>query len=212
LAPLSVVEAPLYCNVFNWWRHAAMRAMAAGARPCLGLQVDTAQALPLTVCGTQDGWAQEQVESILWLLQAVTPPLSSAAFKTGMQLLHTDLAAHHAIHEARELAQHANQEAHKDHHDALQTFKGCFGTAKLEEVLHLLALKSTDYLPDILRALGWNKKKSDNALVLQMAIDNWAAAPASTMNEYMKPTLLTHIINLFHSFTWATTGELVVTG
>jgi hypothetical protein len=129
-----------------------------------------------------------------------------------MQLLRTDLAAHHAVREARELAQHADREAREDRRDAAQTFEGRFGTAKLEELLRLLGLESADDLPEILRALGRNKKKSDDALVLQMAIDNRAAAPASAANEYTKPTLSTHIIDLFRSFAWASTGELVSDG
>jgi hypothetical protein len=65
--------------------------------------VDTVQALLPAVHGDQDGWAQEQVETLLHPLCALAPPLSSAAFEMGMQLLQTDLAAHHAIREAREL-------------------------------------------------------------------------------------------------------------
>jgi hypothetical protein len=212
LAPLSAAEAPLYRDVFDWWRHAATRAAAAGARPRSGLQVDTAQALPPAIRGDRDGWAQEQVEALFRPLRAVTPPLSSAAFETGMHLLRTDLAAHHAVREARELAQHADREAREDRRDAPQTFEGRFGTAKLEEVLRLLALDTADDLPELLRTLGRNKKKSDDALVLQMAIDNRAAAPASAANEYTKPTLSTHIIDLFRSYSWAATGELVTDG
>ena len=44
--------------------------------------------------------------------------------------------------------------------------------AKLEEILCLLNLTSQDDLPEVLLSLGWNKKKADDALVLQMAIDN----------------------------------------
>jgi hypothetical protein len=130
----------------------------------------------------------------------------------GMQLLRTDLAAHHAIYEARELAQHTDREAWKDRRDAPQTFKGQFGAAKLEEVLRLLALESANDLPELLRALGRNKKKLDDALVLQMAIDNRATTPASATNEYTKLTLSTHIIDLFRSYAWAATGELVTDG
>ena len=96
-----------------------------------------------------------------------------------MHLLHTDLAMHHAASEARELAQHADREAHEDHRDAPQTFEGQFGTAKLEEVLHLLGLTSADDVPEVLCSLGWNKKKSNDALILQMAINHHATSPAS---------------------------------
>ena len=45
----------------------------------------------------------------------------------------TCLAAQHTVWEAQELAQHANCEAREDHHDAMQTFEGHCGTAKLED-------------------------------------------------------------------------------
>ena len=114
-----------------------------------------------------------------------------------MQLLWTDLATHHAASEARELAQHADQEAQEDRCDVPQTFKGQFGTTKLEEVLWLLSKNSADDLPKLLQDLSHNKKKSDNALVIQMAIDNHATLPASAANEYTKPQLSTHLIDLF---------------
>jgi hypothetical protein len=116
----------------------------------------------------------------------------------GMQLLRTNLTAHHAVCEARALVQHANREAREDHRDTPQKFKGQFGTAKLKEVLCILMVDSADDLPEILRTLSRNKKKSDDALVLQMVINNRAAAPTSaTTNEYTKLTISTHIINLF---------------
>ena len=37
-------------------------------------------------------------------------------------------------------------------------------------------------------------------------------APASTANEYTKPQLSTHIIDLFQNYAWAATGELVSDG
>ena len=81
--------------------------------------------------------------------------------------------------------------------------------AKLEEMLHLLDAMSQDDLPELLHALGCNKKKSDNALVLQMTVDNRAASPASTVDEYTKPVLSTQIIDAFRAYAWATTGEIV---
>ena len=81
--------------------------------------------------------------------------------------------------------------------------------AKLEEVLWLLSKNSTDDLPKLLQDLRQNKKKSDDALIIQMVINNCAASPASAANEYTKPQLLTHVINLFCSYAWATTKELV---
>ena len=81
----------------------------------------------------------------------------------------------------------------------MQTFKGHFSTAKLEEILCLLDLMSQDDLPELLHSLSQNKKKSDDALVLlQMAIDNCAASPASTADEY--------------TYACATTGDLVTDG
>ena len=84
--------------------------------------------------------------------------------------------------------------------------------AKLEEMLCLLDVVSQDDLLELLHALGQNKKKSDDALVLQMVIDNWAAAPASMADEYTKPVLLTQIINAFYTYAWAATGELITDG
>ena len=45
-----------------------------------------------------------------------------------------------------------------------------------------------------------------------MVIDNCATSPASAANEYTKPQLSTHIINLFRSYAWAATRELVTDG
>ena len=114
-----------------------------------------------------------------------------------MQLLRMDLATHHAASKARELAQHANRKAWEDRCDVPQTFKGRFGATKLKEVLRLLIKNSADDLPKLLQDLGRNKKKSDDALVIQMAIDNRAASPASAANEYTKSQLSTHLIDLF---------------
>ena len=143
------------------------------------------------------------------LHHAMAHPLSSAVFQTSMDQLRSDLATQHTVQEARELAQHANHEAQEDSHDAMQTFKGCFGMAKLEEILCLLDLMSQDDLAELLHSLGRNKKKSVDALVLQMAIDNQAASPALTANEYTKPVLSTQIINTSRTYAWAAMGELV---
>ena len=126
--------------------------------------------------------------------------------------LRADLAAQHAAREAREIAQFADREVREDRRDAEQTFEGRFGSAKLEEVLRLLNLTSQDDLPVTLRALGRNKKKSDDQLVLQMAIDERASAPASTADEYTKPQLSTHIVELFRSYAWAAPGEELTDG
>jgi hypothetical protein len=79
-------------------------------------------------------------------------------------------------------------------------------------VLRLLNLASQDDLPDTLRSLARNKKKSDDQLVLQMAIDERASAPASAADEYTKPQLSTHVIDLFRSYAWASTGEEINDG
>ena len=149
-----------------------MHAAAASTQACSGLQVSTLQALSPALHANCDGWAQEQVAHILQSLWAAAPPLLSAAFEAGMHLLCTNLATQHAASEARELAQHADQEVHEDHCDAPQTFEGQFRTAKLVEVLCLLCLTSVNDLPEVLCSLGWNKKKSNDALILQMAINN----------------------------------------
>ena len=163
LAPLGPAKAQPYSDVFAWWRHAATHTVLAGAWACLGLQVSTTQLLPPKLCGDCDSWAQEQAKKIFAPLHAVTLPLSSITFQTGMDQLHSDLAAQHATWKAQELVQHANWEAWEDCCNATQTFKGCFGTAKLEEMLWLLDLMSQDDLPELLHTLGQNKKKSDNA-------------------------------------------------
>ena len=77
---------------------------------------------------------------------------------------------------------------------------------KLEEILHLLDLTSQDNLLELLHSLGWNKNKSDNMLVLQMAIDNQAVSPTSMADEYTKPVLLTQIIKAFHTYAWVAMG------
>ena len=212
LTPLGPAKAQSYSDVFAWWRHATMHAASAGAHAHSGLQVSTTQLLPPELHGGDNGWAQEQAKKIFAPLHAMTLLLSSVAFQTGMDQLRSDLAAQHATREAQELAQHANWEAREDHHDAMQTFKGWFGMAKLEEKLQLLDLMSQDDLPELLHALGCNKKKLDDALVLQMAIDNRAASLVSMAGKYTKPVLSTQIINAFHTYAWAATGELVTDG
>ena len=84
--------------------------------------------------------------------------------------------------------------------------------AKLEEILCLLDLMSQDDLPKLLQSLSWNKKKSDDALVLQMAIDNCAASLASMADKYTKPVLSMQIINAFRTYAWATASDLVTDG
>ena len=173
LAPLQAVASQPYVEVQTWWRHAAMHAVVAGAQACSGLLVSTVQALSPTLCTNHDRWVQEQVACILQPLWAAVPPLLSTAFEAGMHLLHTNLATHRATSEARELAQHADQEVQEDHHDMPQTFGGQFKTTKLKEVLCLLGLTSADDLLEVPCSLGCNKKKSDDVLILQMvAIDN----------------------------------------
>jgi hypothetical protein len=212
LMTVPTAERPNYIDTFTWWRHAASRAAGAGARERSGLQVPTAQALPTTLRATREGWARTEVERILTGLRALPPPLTDTTFVAAFHHLRTDLAVQHAAREARELAQFADREAREDRRDAEQTFERRFGSAKLEEVLRLLNLTSQDDLPDTLRALGRNKKKADDQLVLQMAIDERASAPASTADEYTKPQLSTHIIDLFRSYAWAATGEELTDG
>ena len=45
-----------------------------------------------------------------------------------------------------------------------------------------------------------------------MVIDNQAASPASTVDEYTKPILSTQILDAFRTYSWAMTGELVMDG
>ena len=212
LATVPAAERPNYIDTFTWWRHTASRAAGAGACERSGLQVPTAQALPTALRATREGWARTEVERILSGLRTLPPPLTDTTFTEAFQHLRADLALQHAAREARELAQFADREAREDRRDAEQTFERRFGAAKLEEVLRLLNLASQDDLPDTLRALGRNKKKSEDQLILQMAIDERASAPASTGDEYTKPQLSTHIIDLFRSYAWAATGEELTDG
>lgn len=99
-----------------------------------------------------------------------------------------DMMAQHQAREIQEQAQHANQEARKDHRETQQTFKGQFGLPKLEEVLRLLDLQSEDDLPEALHELAKNKKKSEDTWVLQRAIDDWASAPASAAESTPSPS------------------------
>ena len=48
--------------------------------------------------------------------------------------------------------------------------------------------------------------------MLQMVIDNRAAAPASMVDEYTKPVLSMQIIDAFRTYAWAATSELVTDG
>ena len=59
LLPLQGDAGQPYTDVQTWWRHATMHTGPAGARACSGLQVTTAQALPLALHVNHDGWAQE---------------------------------------------------------------------------------------------------------------------------------------------------------
>ena len=45
-----------------------------------------------------------------------------------------------------------------------------------------------------------------------MAIADRAASPASTADEYTKPVVSTQLIEAFHTYAWAATGELVSDG
>ena len=76
----------------------------------------------------------------------------------------------------------------------------------------MLNVVSQDDLPELLHALGQNKKKSDDALVLQMAINKQVASLVSMADEYMKLVLSMQIIDAFCTYAWAATGELVTDG
>lgn len=153
-----------------------------------------------------------EVERTLAPLRALPPPLSDATFEAALTQLRTDIAAQHNARENREQAQHADREAREDRRDAQQTFEGRYGQPKLEEVLRLLDLQSEDDLPETLRDLAKNKKKSEDTAVLQNAIDARASAPASAADENTKPQLSTHIIDKFRSYAWAATGNDIADG
>ena len=145
-------------------------------------------------------------------LHQPSPPLSNSSFENAITQLRVNMVNQHAAREARELAQHADQEAREDCCNAQQTFKDQFGITKTKEVMRLLNMASEDDLPETLRALGCNKKKSDDIHVLLGAIDEQASSLASTANEDTKPQLSTHIINKFRNFTWAATGNNISDG
>ena len=76
--------------------------------------------------------------------------MSNSSFESTFTQLCTDMANQHAAREAQELAQHAECEAREDCWDAQQTFKGCFGVPKTEELMRLLNVASEDDLPETL--------------------------------------------------------------
>ena len=65
LATMLVAEQPNYIDAFAWWRHAASRTAGAGAHERSGLQVPTAQVLPMALRATHEGWAHMEAEQIL---------------------------------------------------------------------------------------------------------------------------------------------------
>ena len=73
--------------------------------------------------------------------------------------------------------------------------------------MRLLNVASEDDLSETLRALGRNKKKSNNIHMLLGAIDERASSPVSAVNKDTKLQLSTHIINKFRNFTWAAMGN-----
>ena len=83
-------------------------------------------------------------------LQQASPPLSNTSFENTFAQLCMDLAGQQATRDAQELAQHTDHEAREDHWDAQQTFKGCFGVSKTEEVMRLLNVASEDDLLETL--------------------------------------------------------------
>lgn len=171
LAPIALADRPALNDAFTWWRHAASRSAGAPARVRSGLQVATSQALTPAIRARREAWAQAEVEQTLAPLRAQPPPLSNATFEAAITQLRTDITMQHNAREVREQAQHANHEAREDHRDAQQTFEGWYRVPKLEEVLRLLDLQSKDDLPETLRDLAKNKKKSEDTWVLQNAID-----------------------------------------
>lgn len=55
LVMIPVADLPNYANAFTWWQHAASRAARAGACKRSGLQVPTAQVLPMALCAAREG-------------------------------------------------------------------------------------------------------------------------------------------------------------
>ena len=81
-----------------------------------------------------------------------------------------------------------------------------------KQVLCMLNLQGADDLLELLHNLGKNKKKSNDTWVLQTAINLCMTAPTSVANEYTKPQLSMYIINKFHSYAWAATGNEISDG
>ena len=75
-------------------------------------------------------------------------------------------------------------------------------------MLHLLNLASVDDLQEVLCFLGYNKKKSNDVLMLQMAIDN-QAVHLLLQPQMSIPSQHSLCISLTYS---GTTGELVSDG
>ena len=115
-------------------------------------------------------------------LHQPSPPLSNSSFENALNQLRVDMANQHTAREAWELAQHADQEAREDRRDAQQTFEDQFGATKTKEMMRLLNVASKDNLPETLRALGRNKKKSDDVHMLLGAIDERTSSLASVAN------------------------------
>ena len=59
---------------------------------------------------------------------------------------------------------------------------------------------------------GKNKKRANDAWILQAAINQCATAPACITDEFTKPQLSTHIVNKFHSYAWAAMGNEIMDG
>ena len=68
-------------------------------------------------------------------------------------------------------------------------------------------VQSTDDLPNVLHDLGNNKKKANDAWILQAAIDQYVTTPTCIADEFTKSQLSTHIVNKFCSYAWAATGN-----
>ena len=99
---------------------------------------------------THNAWAHVEVAKILEPLRQASPPLSNSLFETAFTQLCSDMASQHTTREAQELAQHTDHEAREDCRDVQQTFKGCFGVPKTEEVMRLLNIASEDGLLETL--------------------------------------------------------------
>lgn len=181
--------------VQQWWRCASTRQTAGVDYPRLSV-TSPLDAVGLGIRNDVTVWTRQRVNNLFRAHVPFQPPLSGNQFNAAMNTLRADLQA-----------QHQDREDREDRRDAPQDFEGRFGAILLDEALRYTGVASQNDLPDTLRNLARNKKKSDDAIVLQTAIDARAADAQSVGTEYSKPQVTVRLIGRFRDLVWAATGE-----